>query len=212
MPVDERHKLPAGPAVYMRDQYAGSAITRWFTDFRDRRIFSFLRPDDRRIVDIGCGEGITLEYLKGRFPERRVEGIDAEAENIDICLRHGLTAQHGTVYALPFRDAELDCCYLTDVIEHLDRPEAAVSEVHRVLRPGGRLIIVFPRDVMFTVARLMTGKFSGAFYFPGHVRQWTPREMSALLNREGFSLRMQQNLPFFFWTISLYHLVVADRR
>ena len=212
MPVDQIFKLPPGEIIYLRKQYEESALTRWFTDHRDRRVFSFILPEYKRIVDIGCGEGITLEKMVKVYAGKEVSGIDAEEENISICRSLGLPVQQGSVYDLHFDEGSVDCCTMTDVIEHLDEPERVLRELSRVLRGKGRLIIVFPHDRLFTLARLLTFKFKQAFYFPGHVRQWTPGSMARALEAAGFRIQARENIPFGLWAFSLYHLVVAEKK
>lgn len=211
MPVDLRSKLPADDVIYFREQYANSVLTRLFYDFRDRQVIAHVRPEDRIILDVGCGEGITLEKLVRLFPDRNVKGVDFEPENVEICRRLGLPVTLASVYDLQTADRSVDCCLFLEVIEHLDEPERAFVELHRVLRPGGRLVLLFPHDRMFKIARLMTGKLREAFYDPGHVRQWTPRSMAVALEKAGFTIAGRKNLPFCFWSVSLYHLMVADK-
>lgn len=98
-----------------------------------------------------------------------------------------------------------------DVIEHLDSPEMAFREIFRILRPGGRLILIFPNDRMFFLARLLFLKFREAFHDAGHVRRWNPDKMRSLLEIEGFKVNYRTSLPFIFWPISLYHLIEAEK-
>lgn len=208
MPVDTN--LEKQGMIYQRQQYAKGGLGARYWDYRDDTALRYVVGG--RIVDIGCGEGITLEKVVGRHAGARVVGIDSEPENIAICRHHGLPAQYGTVAALPFADGTQDCALLFEVIEHLDDPAGALAEIHRVLRPAGRLIIIFPNDRMFLIARLLTGMLKEAFYDAGHVRQWTPRSIRRALAAAGFAPAAQQSLPFRLWPISLHHLVVADKR
>jgi len=73
--------------IYQRDQYAKGGISRRHWDRRDRIALDLVRPSDRTIVDIGCEEGVTLEKIHRRFPERSVMGIDTLPEKIDICKK-----------------------------------------------------------------------------------------------------------------------------
>ena len=198
--------------IYQRDQYAKGGVGRWHWDRRDRIALDLIRPSDRAIVDIGCGEGITLEKIHRAFPDRDAVGVDAEPENIDICKKHGCNAIKGDVYNLPLPSSSVDVVFFMEVIEHLIYPETAIQEIHRVLVPGGRLVVVFPNDLVFKVARLLTLRFREAVYDPGHVRQWTPREMKNLLEAKGFSLKFYRNIPFYFWRTSLHCIIAADKK
>lgn len=197
--------------IYQRDQYAKGGLGRWHWDRRDQIALALVRPSDQIIVEIGCGEGITLEKLHRRFPDRRIMGIDNLPENIDICKKFGCNAEAGDVYRLPLPSGSVDFVLFMEVIEHLEHPETAVQEIRRILVPGGRLVMAFPNDAMFKLARILTLRIREAAYDPGHVRQWTPQEMRVLLNRNGFTTVFSQNIPFYFWPISLHSIMAADK-
>ena len=207
MPVDTG--LNREGMIYQREQYAKGGIGVRYWDYRDRVAFRHVTGND--ILDAGCGEGITLEKLTRLFPERRVLGIDTEAENLEICRRHRLPVQEGSLYALPFADASFDTVLFSEVIEHLDSPGKALSEIYRVMRPGGRVIIIFPNDRTFMLARMAMGMVREALYDPGHVRQWTPRQIRQALREEGFLPLAAHSIPFLLWPISLHHIAVAEK-
>ncbi len=209
MPVTELNQQQE--AIYQRDQYAKSGIGRRHWDKRDQTALNLVRPTDQTIVDIGCGEGITLEKIHRLFPERKVIGIDTLPENVDICKRHGCRAVQGDVYNLPFLSRSVNFVLFMEVIEHLEHPETAIQEIRRILVPDGRLVIVFPNDRVFKIARILTLRFREAAYDPGHVRQWTPHDTRDLLKRNGFNTVFSRNIPFFLWQISLHCIMAADK-
>ena len=208
MPVTELNQQQE--AIYQRAQYAKGGIGRWHWDKRDQTALNLVRPTDQTIVDIGCGEGITLEKIHRLFPERKVMGIDTLPENVDICNRHGCRAVQGDVYNLPFLSKSVDFVLFMEVIEHLVHPEKAIQEIRRILVPGGRLVVVFPNDRVFKIARILTLRFREAAYDPGHVRQWTPCDIRSFLRRQGFTSVFSRNIPFYLWQISLHCVMAAD--
>ena len=194
-----------------REQYAKGGVGKWYWDFRDRRTFSFI-GQEKIIIDVGCGEGITLEKLIHKFPDRQIVGIDYSPENVEVCKEHQLAAQVGNVYQLDFKDASVDCCLFMEVIEHLPDPLEALREIHRIIRKEGLLLLVFPNDLPFKIARLACLKFREAFTPSGHVKQWTPGEMQKAVESIGFAIVDLQCLPFYFWGCSLHCLVVARKK
>ncbi len=194
-----------------RSQYEKGGPGRWLREFRDRRILSLLGRSWHRVVDLGCGEGITLERLIKEFPDQECFGVDLSTFNIGTCQSYRLPVACGDIYQLGLKTGSMDGCLLLDVIEHLEKPEAVLDEVFRILRPGGMLILAFPNDRMFFLSRLLFLKLKEAFYDPGHVRQWQPKEMRDLLQQKGFQVNRFSSLPFFFWPLSLYHLIEAHK-
>ncbi len=210
MPVTKFNKNQE--TIYQREQYAKGGIGRWHWDKRDQLVLNLVRSTDLTIVDIGCGEGITLEKIHRLFPDRKVLGIDILPENIDICRQQGCNIKQGDVYKLPLPSESVDFVLFMEVIEHLKDSEIAIQEIRRVLVPGGRLVLVFPNDKVFKIARILTLKFQEATYDPGHVRQWKPYDMRNFLNNEGFTPAFLRNIPFYFWPVSLHCVMAADKK
>lgn len=209
MPVDVN--LPREGMIYQREQYQKGGIGRWYWDYRDEKILERIGLE-KKIVDLGCGEGILLEKLIQRFPDANVLGIDPSPENVSICRKHGLDVYAGSAYELPLESASVDCVLFIEVIEHLKNPELAIREIYRVLKKEGRLILLSPNDSVFKLARLLTFKFKEAFYDAGHVKQWHPAEMIKFLKSIGFETIYKRSLPFHLWLISLHCLITARKK
>jgi arsenite methyltransferase len=104
------------------------------------------RPGDR-VLDVGCGPGFYLaELLEQVGPTGSVVGIDASPQTLALARRR--TAGRGNVAlhqadatALPVPDADFDAALSVQVLEYVADPAAALAELHRALRPGGRLVV-----------------------------------------------------------------------
>ena len=92
-------------------------------------------PAPTRVLDAGCGEGVLVEEYADRLD---ITGVDANYSSARVT--------HGSVTALPFADASFDRALCLDVLEHLSYEEQprALSELFRVLRPGGELFVSVP--------------------------------------------------------------------
>lgn len=129
-----------------------------------------------RVLDIGCGTG---SFLRGGMArEVEVIGIDIDIGALDHANSFGDVAlvdlQNGT---LPFADASFDGVVAKDVLEHLCRPESVVSELHRVLRPGGRAVVSVPMAKPKVVWQDYT-----------HIRGFTENAVRMMLSDQGFSI------------------------
>jgi SAM-dependent methyltransferase len=153
-----------------------------------------------RIVDAGCGTGGTLDAIRRRFPAARLAALDVSP----LALRHaherGFTgALEASVDAMPFRDSSLDLAVSLDVLCHQEVDQArAMKEFHRVLVPGGRLIMNLP------AFECLRGQHDVAV---GTARRYTPSEVHDLHERSGFSVER-----IFCWNAWLFLPILLWRR
>jgi SAM-dependent methyltransferase len=100
----------------------------------------------RRVLDVGCGNGYVLERY-ARHGARTV-GVDLTRAALGLCARRfslaGLAGDfvQANAESLPFAEAAFDFVSSMGVVHHTPRPEAALAEIRRVLRPGGRLVLM----------------------------------------------------------------------
>ena len=88
-----------------------------------------------RVLDLGCGRGVLLDYLKQTkdvFPV----GVDLDFDKISACVRRGLTAYQGdmTAFMQSFPDAHFDSVIFSRTLEELSEPGAVITEALRVGR------------------------------------------------------------------------------
>ncbi len=96
---------------------------------------------DKKVLDAGCGKGRFARVLQEQNARARVTGLDiseAMLRGVPPCV--GKVA--GVLTALPFAAAAFDCVYATESLEHAVDTSTAVAELCRVLKPGGRLVII----------------------------------------------------------------------
>jgi len=106
---------------------------------------------DQRVLDVGCGQGIDLVRYAGGGAI--ATGIDLTPRHVELARQHlvsmGLegTVVQGDAEHLPFPDASFDIVSSNGVLHHTPDMDAALREIRRVLRPGGRAtVIVYHRD------------------------------------------------------------------
>lgn len=99
-------------------------------------------PGDARILDAGCGSGRTLDEL-ARWG--RVSGLDREPAGVAAARSRGHTdVRLGAVEELPWPNATFDLVTCLDVIEHTPDDLRTLTELRRVTRPGGHLLVTVP--------------------------------------------------------------------
>ena len=104
-------------------------------------------PDRGAVLDVGTGPGVLLVELAADRPDLRLTGVDLSADMIAAATRNlhpfgeRASACVGDVTSLPFPDRSFDLIVSSLSLHHWDHPEAAVPELARILRPGGRVYI-----------------------------------------------------------------------
>lgn len=119
----------------------------WFVGMRGivaAQLNGHLPPTKRRILDAGCGTGIMLSWLEQFSGGEPVFGLDYSGDALRFCRERGhRLLVHGSVTHLPFADESFDMVTCFDVLQQLPNGEDlwAMTELRRVLKPGGLLYI-----------------------------------------------------------------------
>lgn len=95
----------------------------------------------RRVLDVGSGKGRFSRVLKERYPEASICAFDL-AEAMLRCVPSGIHPCKGSMTALPFGSNAFDFVYATESLEHAVDIQAAIAEMCRVVKRGGRLVII----------------------------------------------------------------------
>ncbi|MEO7413917.1 MAG: methyltransferase domain-containing protein [Opitutaceae bacterium] len=153
------------------------------------------------LVDAGCGTGGLIRRSKASHPQWRWTGVDLSPIACGLArerVGENTPIVEGSVTALPLADASCDVVTSLDVIYHVDDDEAALREFHRILRPGGIVVINVPaypwlwsyHDVA-THAR----------------RRYTRAQLLAKLRAAGFNV-----VGATYWNAVFFPLVVLRRK
>jgi ubiquinone/menaquinone biosynthesis C-methylase UbiE len=95
----------------------------------------------KRVLDVGCGKGRFARIFKEQEPEAEIWGLDISPEMLRF-VPEGIHTRAGSMTELPFEDGWFDAAYATESLEHAVEIDRAVSEICRVVKPGGRIAII----------------------------------------------------------------------
>lgn len=118
------------------DEFARQVVSRDVTD----RLFSEC-DNVRRIMDLGCGTGSSLDYFRMKNTDVRWVGLDIE-ESPEVAARRredGVFCSFDGVN-MPFRENTFDLVFCNQVLEHVRQPGPLINEVRRVLKPRAHFI------------------------------------------------------------------------
>jgi SAM-dependent methyltransferase len=127
------------------------------------------------VLDIGCGSGNMAKAIKRELPHLEVSGVDFANSAIESASREpgGVNFIVAPAERLPFPDASIDAVTMFDVLEHVDKPDEVLSEVARVLRPGGLFHIALPLEGQpGTIYRLIGAghRWRAKLKYAGHIQ------------------------------------------
>ncbi|MBV8139775.1 MAG: glycosyltransferase [Deltaproteobacteria bacterium] len=137
-----------------------------------------------RILDAGCGSSLIVQSLNNAV------GMEFNFGKLRFLRHQGIPLARGSAFALPFKDASFDCVISSQVIEHLTYDEILFSEMRRVLRPGGMLILGTPdyatigwRVIEPTYRVLLPGGYADE-----HITHYTREKLTEIIARHGFAV------------------------
>jgi demethylmenaquinone methyltransferase/2-methoxy-6-polyprenyl-1,4-benzoquinol methylase len=199
--------------------------------WRDRAVEALSLPDNARVVDLCTGTADLAIATVTRTSSASVVGVDFAAEMLrrghakirESGLERRIRMIRGDAARIPLADQSCDAATIAFGIRNVARPEQALSEIARVLRPGGRLAILefgqpripgirtfyswYFRYLLPLVGRLVSKHGSAYSYLPASVGAFPPpAEFSRVIAATGFS--HVRAVPL---TLGIVYLFIAER-
>ncbi len=150
----------------------------------------------KNVLDVGCGEGFSLNKLNENNIGEKLEGIDYSKEAISIGkkLFPNLSLKQGNIYDLPYKDNTFDLVLCTEVLEHLENPKKGLQEIVRVSKKY--ILVSVPNEPFFMMSNFLRGKNVIRFgNDPEHIQHWTILSFLRLMRKHGVRIKMVR-LPF----------------
>jgi len=138
------------------------------------------------VLDIGCNDG---SLMKEYADKNKVIGLELSKESALKARKNGFDVKIGSVYDIPFKGKSFDVVHMSEIIEHVLDTDKALSEVHRVLKENGRLIITTPNCASFRDRILvLTGHLQGYMQHTEHVRFFNKERLVRHLKKNKFKV------------------------
>ena len=177
----------------------------WWFATRTRAILTYLDMfvgtqgrETRRLLDVGCGAGNMAHHLRlyGRYM-----GVDINTKPLRVARERHLPVIEGSADALPVRAEAFDLVTLLDTVEHVPNEHGVFSEVHRVLKPGGKLLVTVPAFMFLWSKNDVLNR---------HQRRYRRLELVHKLNTHGFRVLRSSYNNFFIFPLAA--AVIVARR
>ena len=181
-----------------------TGIDHFIARQRFRAAYPHIRPGSR-VCDLGCGlEAAFLDYAADRIAQG--VGVDDQVED---GARGRCRRVHADVTSgLPLPSGQFDHVVMLAVLEHLVEPEPVLREAHRVLAPGGSLILTWPAAMVDPILGVLRGLHlvSAEMESDEHQKRIPVSELQKVLQRIGFQKFLHRRFEF-----GLNNLMVASR-
>lgn len=143
------------------------------------------------MLDVGCASGVFLNKISNLVPQQF--GVDYNYDILTHCMDPSVPVTVADAKQLPYRDGSFSLVSAIDILEHLDDDAQALREFHRLLRPGGWLLLCVPAFMA------LFGKHDELF---GHHRRYTRKQLQKRVCTTGFFIKKITYIqPLFFFPL-----------
>ena len=155
----------------------------------------------KKILDVGCGEGMVLHYFNDSYKVDECYAIDFDEKeledarnNIPFC-----NISKGSIYEIPFENDFCDLIICSEVLEHLVEPNNAIKELHRVTSKYALLSV--PREPIWRILNMVRLKYwNNLGNTPDHRNHWSKSSFKNFVSPYFEIIDLRSPLP---WTIVL---------
>jgi ubiquinone/menaquinone biosynthesis C-methylase UbiE len=155
-----------------------------------------------RVLDIACGTGEFERIVLSENPTQLIVGVDISEEMLAIAHQKlhsysSVSFQVGSASALPFPDQSFDVIVSASAFHYFDDPIAAMTEIKRVLKPSGKVVILdWCKDFLFCRGLDIVLQWTD----PAHQQCYTQQELHKFLTSSGFNIDASRKMRFgLFW-------------
>jgi SAM-dependent methyltransferase len=187
---------------YQKYQTGNPLVRRLIGRFLDRIVALTAALAPRRIVDLGCGEGMVASALYERLPFAfEYRGVEINPDAIELARQRlpGIDLELGDLLALEPQPGWADLAVCIEVLEHLVDPRAAVERIR--LWTARDALVSVPWEPYFRLGSLLRGKYLRTLGdHPEHVQHFDPGSLHALLAAQFDRVHVERCFP---WLIAV---------
>jgi|GEM_PF-2144367 len=191
----------------------------WHREKFDATI-SVLDLSGKTVLDLACGSGGLSRKLKARFPSATIIGMDFNPKAIAYAKKKdkgikGLSYRSADAQNIPLKDSSVDIVIGLDMLDHVPDYHKCLSEIHRVLRPAGEIVLtVENHHSLWPIVEKLWDTFGdGREYGDVHVIHFTPKTLEDAIKQHGFAIKKYftiHNASTFFHLLSDWYPQVLN--
>ena len=186
-------RLPANTKYLSRNPVSRLLIRGFMRALVDLAI----QTDACTILDVGCGEGLVIRQLDLLWSKEAIHGVDISPELLKVAQNIASNAVYfaGNVYQLPLPDHYYDLVICTELLEHLNNPQAALAEITRVGKD--HCLLSVPHEPWWRIANVMRGSYlTKCGNTPGHINHWSRQGFTKFVSSYVNVVDVRQPFPW----------------
>ena len=178
------------PPDFYDTSVKNNLIQRYWHGRRFKEVAKLASKVNGRLLDVGCDGGALTEKVVASARPDRVVGIDISVKSLAYTMktRPQFDLAVGDAEELPFQDDSFEAIFCSEVMEHIENPEAMLSEVKRCLTPNGYVVVMVPAETpLFKFLWFFWTKFGkGKVWDHAHVQDFGGDALDRVVKRAGF--------------------------
>lgn len=152
------------------------------------------RDSSIRVLELGCGAGATLAWIKGLYSNAELHGVEivsTVARIADSIQGAHILCGNAETIEFPYNDNYFDYCIMGDILEHLHEPLPVLKRINQLIKPHGKIIVSMPNIKHWSVMIPLLFKDRFSYEDAGildrtHLRMYTGTEIKKLIKGAGF--------------------------
>jgi ubiquinone/menaquinone biosynthesis C-methylase UbiE len=195
--------------IHSKNVKFSGADSFYFAEMKVKEVKKYENDSSQKLLDFGCGDGVTEMYFNRYNPLWNITGIDIAEENILEAKKKNIDNTNFLLFdgvKIPFENESFDIVFVASVLHHSDFElhRNAVAEMYRVLKPGGRLYL-FEHNPLNPITRYMVNTCE----FDKDAKLLKPPYTQKLLTVENFTKPKLRFILFFpRWKIFKFFLPI----
>ncbi len=177
-------------------------------DRRAARAYLKYAAGSGNILDVGCGDGRLLRIFADRgIAAQRLYGIELDGRAVEAARSQGFHVERKRLEEAEYPPGFFGLAILQQVVEHVPDPRGVIQKLHRLLAPGGAVILETPNTASWD-HRLFAKRYWGGYHIPRHFFLFNKSSLARLVRACGFQVAQIRSLASpMFWIHSFHHVV-----
>lgn len=170
-------------------------------------------PDNARILDVGCGDGFHLKLLE-KYGKKtwQLQGVDIDKRAVEMAKKRGLKVYHGSIDEIDLPSNYFDLAFTVQTVEHTENPYKFLTAIKKVLKKGGKLVIVTDNTDSLDF-KIFKNSHWGGYHFPRHWNLFNKKNLAKLGEKAGFRVeKITTQVSPVNWVYSFHNKFVDTKK